>query len=208
MNRKSWGFSFRNYAHPESAVSECSAAAGLAALGKTACVADQTPFLVAHDAAAFRTDPEHVRLNRRRVDERLEDALVVWNQLEFVKGPSLTLLREGKQVEVRLTSDLLPGFFGPSVKPLGDDLFEVTFTYRPKKTAEAVYLAGSFNNWKPTAHKMEGPDQEGCFTARLRLKKGRYEYKFVLDGQTWESDPENVCQTGPYRNSVFQLGER
>jgi hypothetical protein len=44
------------------------------------------------------------------------------------------------------------------------------------------------------------------FTTRLKLKKLRYEYKFVLDGQTWQTDPENVLQTGPYRNSVFDVG--
>ncbi len=123
-----------------------------------------------------------------------------------VDGLRLALLREGKQVEATLTRDLLPGFFGPKVKPLGDDLFEVTFTYQPKKAAEAVYLAGSFNHWKPTAHEMEGPDQQGRYTTRLKLKQGRYEYKFVLDGQTWETDPENVLRTGPYQNSVLHVG--
>ena len=105
-----------------------------------------------------------------------------------------------------MTRDLLPGFFGPSVKPLGDDLFQVTFAYRPKKTAEAVFLAGSFNDWKPSAHKMDGPDQKGRFSARLKLKKGRYEYKFVLDGETWQADPENVLRTVPYQNSVLHIG--
>ncbi|MHC4403203.1 MAG: glycogen-binding domain-containing protein [Planctomycetota bacterium] len=82
----------------------------------------------------------------------------------------------------------------------------MTFTYQPKKQAEAVYLAGSFNNWKPTAHKMDGPDQQGRYTTRLKVKKGRYEYKFVLDGQSWQIDPENLLQTGPYQNSVFYVG--
>ncbi len=95
---------------------------------------------------------------------------------------------------------------GPPVRPLGDDRFEVTFSYRPSKQAESVYLAGSFNDWKPTAHKMDGPDQEGRFTTRLKLKKGTYEYKFVLDGKTWETGPGNLLQTGPYLNSVLNIG--
>ena len=53
---------------------------------------------------------------------------------------------------------------------------------------------------------MEGPDREGRFTTRLELKQGKYEYKFVLDGETWETDPENVLQTGPYHNSVLHVG--
>ncbi len=87
-----------------------------------------------------------------------------------------------------------------------DGRFEVTFKYRPKKPAEAVYLAGTFNDWKPTAHKMDGPDAEGRFATRLVLEKGTYEYKFVLDGEKWETDPENAIQTGPYRNSVLHVG--
>jgi serine protease Do len=94
----------------------------------------------------------------------------------------------------------------PKLKPLGDGLFEVTFTYVPKTEVEAVYLAGSFNEWKPTAHKMDGPDREGRFSTRLKLKEGRYEYKFVLDGRTWTADPENVLQAGLYHNSVLHVG--
>ena len=95
---------------------------------------------------------------------------------------------------------------GPPAKPLGDDQFEVPFSYRPGRKAQAVYLAGSFNNWNPAAHKMDGPDHEGRFSTRLKLKKGTYEYKFVLDGQNWETDPNNVWQTGPYQNSLLHVG--
>jgi hypothetical protein len=86
--------------------------------------------------------------------------------------------------------------FGPPAEPLGADRFAVTFTYRPRKRVQAVYLAGSFNDWKPTAQKMEGPDSEGRFTTRLTLKEGTCEYKFVLDGKTWETDPNNIWQSG------------
>lgn len=166
------------------------------------------------EKAGIRSGDRIAALNGHAV-KQVEDIVAIWGRLTsddalqrsvVVDGLRLSLLREGKRVEARLTSDLLPGFFGPSVKPLGDELFEVTFAYRPKKTAEAVYLTGSFNNWTPTARKMDGPDQEGRFTTRLRLKKGTYEYKFVLNGQTWETDPQNVLQTGPYRNSVLHVG--
>ncbi|MHC4399983.1 MAG: PDZ domain-containing protein [Planctomycetota bacterium] len=156
------------------------------------------------EKAGIRYGDRITAINGRPV-KRIEDVLRLCGQLELDTGLRLSLLRDGRQVEVKLTSDLLPGLFGPKVKPLGDDLFEVTFTYQPKKPAEAVYLAGSFNNWKPTAHKMEGPDQQGRYTTRLELKNGRYEYKFVLDGQTWQTDPENLLQTGPYQNSVFHV---
>ena len=78
----------------------------------------------------------------------------------------------------------------------------MTFTYRPGKRARSVYLAGSFNDWNPTAHKMDGPDAQGRFSTRLKLKKGTYEYKFVLDdGQDWETDFGNIWQRGFNGNS-------
>jgi hypothetical protein len=95
---------------------------------------------------------------------------------------------------------------GSPAKPLGDDQFEVTFRYRPRGAARSVYLAGSFNDWNPTGHKMDGPDREGRFYTRLKLHKGLYEYKFVVDGQTWETDPDNVWRTGPNRNSLIHVG--
>lgn len=155
------------------------------------------------------------RAGSGRLLTRAWEVGALWSRLSWdhslgrsiaVDGLRLGLLREGKQVEAKLTRDLLPGLLGPRVKPLGEDLFEVSFAYQPKKPVGAVYLAGSFNDWKPTAHKMEGPDQEGRFTTKLKLNKGTYEYKFVLDGQTWQTDPENVLQTGSDRNSVFHVG--
>lgn len=68
-----------------------------------------------------------------------------------------------------------------------------------------VYLAGEFNDWKPTAHKMGGPDAKGVFTTRLQLAAGRYEYKFVLEGKQWRTDPSNPQEAGYYHNSVVAV---
>ncbi|MEW6100785.1 MAG: glycogen-binding domain-containing protein [Candidatus Omnitrophota bacterium] len=59
-------------------------------------------------------------------------------------------------------------------------------------TARKVSLAGSFNNWDPkklTAKK----DTKGNWKVKVNLKPGRYEYKFVVDGN-WQNDPScNAC---------------
>ena len=64
----------------------------------------------------------------------------------------------------------------------------VTFTVHADK-GKAVYLAGDFNNWDPTAKKMTF--KAGVYTASVKLAEGEYQYKFVIDG-TWCADPENV----------------
>ena len=64
----------------------------------------------------------------------------------------------------------------------------VTFTVHADK-GKAVYVAGEFNKWNPTAKKMAY--KAGVYTATVELAAGTYQYKFVIDG-TWCADPENV----------------
>jgi hypothetical protein len=95
----------------------------------------------------------------------------------------------------------------PRMKRLDGGDYEVTFTYQPRDKANSVYLAGSFNEWKPTGLKMDGPDADGRYTAQLTLKPGRYEYKFVIDGKQWVADPANPIQVTYYRNSQLLVGQ-
>lgn len=93
----------------------------------------------------------------------------------------------------------------PRATKLDNGNYEVVFRYpAPPKTKE-VYLAGEFNGWNPTGHKMDGPDADGKFTMRLELKAGRHEYKYVLEGKQWRRDPGNPRQAGKFDNSVIEL---
>jgi hypothetical protein len=94
----------------------------------------------------------------------------------------------------------------PQVKALANDRYEVTFHYRAPAGTRQVFLAGEFNGWKPDGHAMTGPDANGLFTTHLELKAGRYEYKYVLEGKKWRSDPGNPKQAGFYHNSVLTVG--
>lgn len=82
--------------------------------------------------------------------------------------------------------------------------YDVSFRYRPRGAAQNVYLAGSFNDFKPTAQRLDGPDGDGFYTATLELPPGKHEYKFVVDGTLWRSDPGNP-DIGKNRNSVLRL---
>jgi peroxiredoxin len=109
-------------------------------------------------------------------------------------------------VEVALADqDLSLG--GPTVKALDGGRREVTFGYCPPAGTKAVYLAGTFNDWKPTALKMDGPDGSGRFETRLALDPCRYEYKYVIDGTRWRHDPGTRGQSGFYNNSVLDVGK-
>ncbi len=54
--------------------------------------------------------------------------------------------------------------------------------------AKEVFLAGSFNDWNPKALPMRRRTK-GEWRATLRLEPGRYEYKFVVDGE-WRCAPD------------------
>jgi len=56
----------------------------------------------------------------------------------------------------------------------------------PAPEAREVYLAGDFNNWDTSANPMK-KDKKGTWKATVALKPGRYEYRFLVDGN-WEND--------------------
>lgn len=86
----------------------------------------------------------------------------------------------------------------------------VTFSFKPKKDTPAkVFLAGSFNGWKPDspAHALEDLDGDGIWTITIKLDPGSYEYKFVADG-TWLTDPHAPkFKPDPYggKNAVVEV---
>lgn len=64
----------------------------------------------------------------------------------------------------------------------------VVFSVRAE-VGSKVFLAGSFNNWDPTAKEMLDKKGEGLFSVTLTLPPGDHQYKFVIDG-TWCADPD------------------
>ena len=73
-------------------------------------------------------------------------------------------------------------------KPAAPKTSRVTFRVRAE-VGSKVFLAGSFNNWDATAKPLTDKSGTGDFTCCVNLPKGRYEYKFVING-TWCADPE------------------
>lgn len=68
---------------------------------------------------------------------------------------------------------------GPETKNVRFDLFA--------PEAQAVSLAGEFNDWNVNSVPMKR-DRQGTWKASVRLKSGRHEYRFWVDG-VWQDDP-------------------
>ena len=69
---------------------------------------------------------------------------------------------------------------------------QVRFTFADPSARE-VFLAGQFNNWSPTATALH-KDDSGLWMVAIELKPGRYQYKFVVDGD-WRVDPASPNST-------------
>ena len=70
--------------------------------------------------------------------------------------------------------------------------------------AQSVAVAGTFNDWHVSRTPMS-PGTAGNWKATVWLPAGRYEYRFIVDGQ-WISDPrarECVQNTFGSTNSVL-----
>jgi len=59
--------------------------------------------------------------------------------------------------------------------------------------AETVSLMGDFNQWNEKKHPMK-KGKHGRWEKIIVVQPGRYEYRFLVDGQ-WQNDPNNdqVC---------------
>jgi len=49
--------------------------------------------------------------------------------------------------------------------------------------AKSVFVAGTFNDWKPDATPLHNERSNGKWAIKLALSRGHHEYKFVIDGQ-------------------------
>jgi len=83
---------------------------------------------------------------------------------------------------------------------------EVTFILKGMPQATEVYLAGDFNQWTPAKRRMS-KYKDGTFRAKVQLKPGQYQYKFVADG-VWLADaeaPEQVANSFGTLNSMVRI---
>jgi len=55
--------------------------------------------------------------------------------------------------------------------------------------AMTVFLAGEFNSWSTNSDPLS-KDSSGIWTITKKLQPGKYQYKFIVDGN-WKLDPEN-----------------
>jgi len=114
-----------------------------------------------------------------------------------------------QELETQIQRQAVPGdidaklsdYYG--VSQINDAVVFVTLYPR----AEAVRIAGDFNNWQPEKTEMEKVGQSGVWQTKLKLPAGKYRYRLVVDGQ-WQQDPYNEkTEMNPYGdfNSILEV---
>jgi len=81
----------------------------------------------------------------------------------------------------------------------------VLFTYY-NPNAKRVVLVGDFNGWKPERVELYNIEGNGLWQKLVPLRKGNYEYKFIVDGK-WTKDPvnPNIVETDFGENSYLEV---
>lgn len=90
----------------------------------------------------------------------------------------------------------------PNVKSPVIDGTDVTFNYYGPANTK-VQLAGSMSHWQEPHIDMDYNAATGYWSITKTLSAGDYQYKFVVDGGSWTTDPLNAnTENG---NSVFTI---
>jgi chromosome partitioning protein len=101
---------------------------------------------------------------------------------------------------VKTTEQKLEEFYG--VKQVGNHV-----VFRTRQKADAIHIAGDFNNWQVGPGTMEKANRDGEWRLALPLSPGRYRYRMVVDGK-WVTDPNNqYVETNQFGelNNIFEV---
>lgn len=114
----------------------------------------------------------------------------------------------------QINKEPMPGYPGPvnygmnkfkSAPTVFENKNDVTIFYlRQNTTAKTVFLSGNFNDWSTGSTAMQKTDSG--WIAEVKLKPGKYFYKFIVDGN-WQYDANNTLKEedgyGSFNSTYF-----
>ncbi len=76
-------------------------------------------------------------------------------------------------------------------KPLArGNKVSVTFSVLADNAHHSVSVVGDFNEWDDSAHALKLSKKDGAWKKAVQLAPGRYEFRYFVDGERWENEPE------------------
>lgn len=130
------------------------------------------------------TNLKRIRQKKRMTQQQLAEQLGVSRQA--------ICLWEADKREIRASvlpkiADTLKVNINELVRVIEKDMRNAHFEI-VDADAKEVYVAGNFTNWKKKVKLRRLSN--GTWRKKIDLKSGRYEYKFIVDGE-WRIDPNN-----------------
>jgi 1,4-alpha-glucan branching enzyme len=106
--------------------------------------------------------------------------------------------------------DAPPAVRGPvALLDRSDDALRAVQFVLDAPGVRAVALVGGFNDWDPTATRLEQVPGTTVWTTTVLLPPGRYTYAFIVDDSTWVLDPRAPRAEDPdygVQTSVLLVG--
>ena len=162
------------------------------------------PFMVRDSSPGARFRTPRARFSVRTVNQIMERVRGIRPRRSAIPGwaglvAACLLLAAGGLVGALITRNT------PTVTA---ELAAVSFALEAPQ-ALSVALVGSFNNWDPSQLMMKGPDHNGIWQITVLLPRNSTQvYNFVIDGQTWITDPRSTAQVNDGfggKSSVLRL---
>ena len=131
------------------------------------------------------------------------DELLKSAKLPKTEGPPIQEIQAPKaERPLKTDTDIkLCDYYG--VSQINDAVVFVTLYPR----AEAVQIAGDFNNWQPEKTTLQKVGTSGVWQTKLKIPAGKYRYRLVVDGH-WQQDPYNErTELNPFGgfNSIVEV---
>jgi len=116
------------------------------------------------------------------------------------------IISEKQQAEEPTMEKISEKFKNTTLRKI-KELHQVTFSFNAP-TARSVFVVGDFNEWNIDKDS-QLEKRNGVWSKELPLKRGTYQYRFVVDGQ-WIEDPTNpLTAVNPFgeHNSILEIAE-
>ena len=85
-------------------------------------------------------------------------------------------------------------------EPLENGTVRVTFRISHHIWADAIALAGEFNDWNVHSHPLHQTRDDGEWHLSLILERDRaYRFRYLVDGREWmDDDHADGCEPNPF----------
>ena len=129
---------------------------------------------------------------KKVLEEEVSNSYSIIDKLKNLGTGTHLYMVKRKEIEQLISKSFSKLEYLKSILPPNEDkdkLYEILFEYNSNdnKKINTVQLCGSFENWQ-VRHPLHYDPESGKWKTKLKLKKGVYNYKYIVDGE-WMINP-------------------